>query len=247
MEVAPPQHRLTWEADDHGNRVARVLFDAPVTELRITVSLKVQLAPEAPMPGLHARAEPLSDPVLAAYHEPVGPNPAMEQWLAGLLGGDALADDVPQRLCHAVAQRLGYRVRHEIGVQMPDESLALGTGSCRDSAWLLVAMLRSAGWAARFVSGYLIQHDAAGNATAHGPAQDLHDHSDQSPADTGLHAWCDVHHPRHGWLGLDATSGLPAGTGHVALACAPMPWQAAPVDGSVEPCHVDFSHRITVR
>lgn len=245
LQVSPAAHQLAFETDAHGNRVACVRFDTPVSEFRIDVSLVLD-------PGAPAATEAASsDPVLPAYREPVGPNPAMASWLAQLLSEDAAAHEpqaplhassllpMPMRLCAAVAQRLAYTVRHEPGVQMPDETLALGSGSCRDSAWLLIAMLRSAGWAARFVSGYLVQ-----TGQAAGPD---HDSSDQSPADTGLHAWCEVHLPGHGWVGLDATSGQTAGPGHVALACAAMPWQAAPVEGSVERCHVDFSHSISVR
>ncbi len=254
LEVSPGAHQLDFATDAYGNRVAWVRFAGPATEFRIDVSMTLELvdaltdaltdaslqapAHATPVHSVAAPARNSTDAVLPAYREPVGPNPVMEAWLAQLLAQGAATSDLPAHLCAAVAQRLAYRVRQEPGVQMPDESLALGSGSCRDSAWLLMAMLRSAGWAARFVSGYLVQTAGLGG---HPEGR-----SDHSPADTGLHAWCEVHQPGAGWIGLDATSGQTIGAGHVALACAPMPWQAAPVEGSVEPCHVDFNHSIQV-
>lgn len=237
LELAPHPTRLEWLTDAYGNRVARAHFDTALTELRIDVSLQVDLT-HRPQPEPAARGlDGADDAVLDAYREPIGPNPTMQAWLSELLPGAAASANLPLFLCAEVARRIAYRARHEPGVQTPDESLALGSGSCRDSAWLLMAMLRHAGWPARFVSGYLIQ-------TASG---ELRESSDQSAADTGLHAWCEAHVDGLGWVGLDATSGRAIGPGHVALACAPMPWQAAPVEGSVERCHVDFSHSITVR
>ena len=147
--------------------------------------------------------------------------------------------DLLVALNQRLQQDIKYTIRLEPGVQTPEETLTLGTGSCRDSSWLLVQLMRSFGFAARFVSGYLIQL-AADQKSLDGPSGTEVDFTD-------LHAWCEVFIPGAGWIGFDPTSGLLAGEGHIPLSCTPEPATAAPVSGAVDPCESKLEHEMSVR
>lgn len=254
LKVSPRGHFLNWQQDAFGNYLARLVFPERVSELDITVGVVADMTVINPFDFFvedYAQTYPFSYPdglraELDPYLVPVdegdagsGPGPVVRQWLADNRPADGQGIvDFLVALNQAVNRDIGYTVRFEVGVQTPDETLTKRLGSCRDSAWLLVSTLRQLGLAARFVSGYLVQltSDVEAIDGPDGPAQDF----------TDLHAWAEVYVPGAGWVGLDATSGLLCGEGHIPLSATPHPSSAAPITGATEVCDVEFSYSNTV-
>jgi uncharacterized protein (DUF2126 family)/transglutaminase-like putative cysteine protease len=246
LKVEPKKHFLNWQQDPQSNYLARLVFPEPTREFTVEVDLVAEMAIINPFDFfLEAAAEnfPFAyDAALARElrpyleTEPVGPLEA--RFLAEIDRTPRKTIDFLVDTNQKVRDFVGYVIRLEPGIQTCDETLALRTGSCRDSAWLLVQLLRNLGLAARFVSGYLIQLTADQKSLTgpSGPEQDF----------TDLHAWTEVYLPGAGWLGLDPTSGLLAGEGHIPLACSPDAASAAPISGGVDPCEVEFGHHMSV-
>jgi uncharacterized protein (DUF2126 family)/transglutaminase-like putative cysteine protease len=243
MTVEPTNHFVNWQQDPFGNFEARLVFPEPARELSIVVDLVADMTVVNPFDFF---LEPEAETIPFAYDrelerdlgpylecDPVGP--LLRSWLDGVqrpAQGTPSVDflvGLNQRLQGDIA----YTTRMEPGVQDPEVTLGGGIGSCRDTGWLLVQVLRNLGLAARFVSGYLVQL-TADEVPLDGPAGPSADFTD-------LHAWCEVFLPGAGWVGLDPTSGLFAGEGHIPLAATPRPASAAPVTGATEPCEVTFS------
>ncbi|MGH3831604.1 MAG: DUF2126 domain-containing protein, partial [Pseudonocardiaceae bacterium] len=250
LRVEPGGHFMNWQQDPFGNYLARLVFPEPVRHLTITVDLVADLTVINPFdffvdPGAERypfHYEPATLRDLAPYLASEPPGPLLSEWLAGLgprLTHDIAINDFLVLINQRLRDDVDYLTRMEVGVQSPEETLRLRRGSCRDSAWLLVAIMRQLGLAARFVSGYLIQL-VADQPPLHGPAGPSADFTD-------LHAWAEVYVPGAGWIGLDPTSGLFAGEGHLPLACTPESSSAAPITGSLGPCESTFSYANRVR
>jgi uncharacterized protein (DUF2126 family)/transglutaminase-like putative cysteine protease len=247
LKILPVGHFLNWQQDPQANYLARLVFPEPTTEFLVEVDLVAEMAVFNPFDFFlepYAEKCPFTYDYASARElrpfletEPL--TPALEKWLAGVSREPLRTIDFLINLNQRLRNDIGYVIRMEPGVQSCEQTLGLGTGSCRDTAWLLVQIMRHLGLAARFVSGYLIQL-AADVKPLEGPAGPSSDFTD-------LHAWTEVFLPGAGWVGLDPTSGLLAGEGHIPLACTPDASSAAPVSGLLDPCNTQFHHEMSVR
>nr|HPQ95830.1 transglutaminase family protein [Thiolinea sp.] len=240
LRIRPEQHFINWQQDPFGNWLARLVFPERVTELSVEVDLVADMVAINPFDFFVEESaqqfpfqyKPELKRELEACLEISEDGERLQEWLKGV------DFDQPNTILFLVAlnqrlqQDIGYNIRMEPGVQTCEETLAIRRGSCRDTAWLLVQILRHLGLAARFVSGYLVQltSDQKSLDGPSGPEADF----------TDLHAWTEVFLPGAGWVGLDPTSGLFAGEGHIPLACTPRPGSAAPIEGMTDKCEVEF-------
>ncbi|WP_078287927.1 transglutaminase family protein [Mycobacterium sp. D16R24] len=255
LRIAPDDHFINWQQDAFGNFLARVVFPERTRRLSITVGLIADLKSVNPFDffieewaehvGFVYPAALAADlePYLKLVDESVpgsGPGELVQAWVSNFtMAPNTRIIDYLVTLNQALCSDVGYAVRLEPGVQSPDTTLAVGIGSCRDTAWLLVSILRQKGLAARFVSGYLVQltSDIIEIDGPSGPVADF----------TDLHAWAEVYIPGAGWVGLDPTSGLLAGEGHIPLSATPHPSTSAAISGATDMCEstLDFSNTVT--
>ena len=246
MKVGPMEHFINWQQDPQANYLARLMFPEPMARLDIEVDLIVEMSVQNPFDFF---LEPAAETFPFAYEPELArelapflavekAGPFLEKLITLFKDKAGRTIDVLVGMNSHLQHAIDYKIRMEPGVQTPEETLENASGSCRDSAWLLVNLLRHLGLASRFVSGYLIQLKPDVKSLD-GPVGSEIDFTD-------LHAWTEVYLPGAGWIGFDPTSGLLAGEGHIPLACSPEPSSAAPVTGGVEPCKSEMEHVMTV-
>ena len=240
IKIKPENHFFNWQQDPFGNYLARIVFPDKTSEVSVDVEIIADLKTINPFDFFVEEAvenfpftysEDLKKELLP-YLEKVESGPLLKDWLSKIDRTPKRTIDFLIGLNGDLYNHLNYTLRMEPGVQTCEETLSNKLGSCRDFAWLLVQTLRHLGLAARFVSGYLVQlkSDEKSLDGPSGPEEDF----------TDLHAWAEVYLPGAGWIGLDATSGLLAGEGHIPLACTPSYESAAPVSGFSEPTETTF-------
>jgi transglutaminase-like putative cysteine protease len=222
-----PESSIRWSRDVEDNSVAIATFESPASQLMIESRVVVQQYNQAPFDFLladHAVDYPFAyapedaavlHPYMTGAARSASDRAALATWASALApeGTPIQTFALLLRLNAHIHQSLSYRVREEPGVQTPVETLSLGTGSCRDWAFLFMEAARHFGLAARFVSGYLSTPPSSANYGA-------------------THAWAEVFLPGAGWKGFDPTTGLLVGTDHIAVAVARLPESVPPIEGS---------------
>ena len=247
LKVTPSNHFVNWQQDPQGNWLARFVFPEKATELKIEVDFTAQMTVINPFDFF---VEPYADSFpfaytadlkteLAPYLATIEPGPLLAAYLADIPREAPSTVNFLVDLNAQLQKKIRYIIRMEPGIQTPEQTLASGAGSCRDSAWLLIQIFRHLGLAARFVSGYLIQLRPDIDPVE-GPREVENDFTD-------LHAWAEVYLPGAGWIGFDVTSGMLTGEGHIPVAATPHYRSAAPISGAVGFANVEFGFEMSVK
>jgi transglutaminase-like putative cysteine protease len=220
-----PESSFTWHQDIHGNIVATAEFQQHSNQLVIQSDFTISKTPlpewsEDPgsqggedYPVYYAGIEEAASQIFRRSGYPPEVE-AIRNWVRSLnilpIAGER--SPILTGLAQGVHQQVGYRRREEPGVHSPVDTLNLRSGSCRDTAVLMMEAARSVGFASRFVSGYL---ESSGSNVGRG----------------STHAWVEIYLPDRGWVGYDPSIGKPVGPGHIPVAVSHHPRGVMPVSG----------------
>lgn len=227
LDIVPAPVSLRWLHDVFDNSVLIATFgDAPSTELRFDSTVTLEHL-ETALPGysLEPSAQtypfryfPDDEPDLrtarARYHE----GGEVQRWAERFLSNNGSTDTMAllQAMTFGIKSEFAYQRRSEKGVQLPEDTLQLRSGSCRDFAFFMIDAVRSLGLAARFVSGYIfVPEDSSG-----------------APVGGATHAWMQVYLPGAGWVDFDPTNSIVGNRNLIRVAVAWEPRQALPLWGS---------------
>jgi transglutaminase-like putative cysteine protease len=229
LDISPRPAELRWIHDPFGNCVSIARFTRKARELRFESSIVLDHAPEkGPDVRLeeYARAYPfpyhpdeLPDLAPSIERRYEDPNGDVERWVRRFLrqGAPTPTGELLKTLTYAIKEGFTYVRRSESGTWTPVTTLALGRGSCRDLALLMIEAARALGLAARFVSGYIYVPDRDAPTRLGGGS---------------THAWCQVYLPGAGWVEFDPTNGIVGNADLIRVAVARDPAQAVPLTGT---------------
>ena len=232
-----PPGETRWMYDVFGNSVALVEFTQAASELLIVSTLQLEryglarpvfpIAPEAQMYPFVYSSNDRSDLgrlVERRYPDPQG---MLDKWAKRFMGQQPLPTyNLLSNMNGAIRSEFAYAERYQEGTQTPAETLEKKSGSCRDFALLFIEAVRSLGFGARFVTGYLYDPAIDGGQAMQGAGS--------------THAWADVYLPGAGWVEYDPTNGLVAGENLIRVAVTGDPSQAIPISGSFGGTNSDF-------
>ncbi len=252
LKVTPSTHFVNWQQDPHGNWLARFVFHEKTDVFKIEVDLTADLAVINPFDFFiepYAEEFPFAYPdelkaELAAYLESEPADPSLIDFVQSLSTKKMRTVDFLVDL-NARLQSRDDRLRDPHGARRAN---AQGENACE--GFRIVPRFRVAfGAGATPVGPRRIEGSCRAILD---PAQARCRLRSKGPKGTAssdftdLHAWAEVYVPGAGWIGLDATSGLFCGEGHLPLCATPHYRSAAPIVGAVDPAKVDSALEMKV-
>lgn len=227
LTIWPQPVHLRWLHDVFDNSVAVASFTGAVTELRFESVVSLEHT-EGQLPDYQLEAGAATFPFeyspddqldLVRARERCDPDLAVDRWAGGIVpaSGSVETMQLLRAMTLRIREELVYSHRYERGVQSPGETLRRGSGTCRDFAWLMIDAVRSLGFAARFVSGYIFVPDADSSFVVGGGA---------------THAWLQVYLPGAGWIDFDPTNSIVGNRNLIRVAVAWDPASVLPLWGT---------------
>jgi len=220
-----PEVKIFWSRDAEDNSVAIANFYQKTQQLSLESEVIIQQYNESPLDFIvsdyaveypfvyKASDQTLLSPYMILPQEST--IALLNDWIYSVYKSNESIQTYTllQKLAHHIFTTLSYGVREEAGVQSVEETLSLGSGSCRDFTHLFIEAVKCLGLASRLVSGYLYAPLMASEVGS-------------------THAWAEVYIPGPGWKGFDPTIGDIVGSDHIPVAVARLAESVPPISGS---------------